>query len=68
MLVRLLGLASLVVCAFALHELLTLVHSATANSATGVELLLGLVVVITGLGGVFMASAGSELLRSSKDR
>ena len=67
MLVRLLGLVSLAVCAFVLHELLALVHSAPAHSATSVELLLGLVVVVTGLGGVVMASTGSELLRSPHD-
>lgn len=66
--VRLLGLGLLVICAFAVHELYALVHSAAARSPTGVELLLALAVVVTGLGGVLMASTGTELLRLPDDR
>jgi hypothetical protein len=67
MMIRLLGLGLLVICAFAVHELYAVAHSAASHSPTGVELLLALAVIVTGLGGVLMASAGAELLRLSDD-
>jgi predicted outer membrane lipoprotein len=66
--IRLSGLGLLVICAFAVHQLHALVYSAASHSPTGVELLLlALAVVVTGLGGVLMASAGTELLRLPDD-
>lgn len=65
--IRLFGPGLLVICALAVHELHALVQSAAAHSPTGVEVLLALAVVVTGLGGILMASAGTELLRLPDD-
>ena len=67
MIVRVFGLLLLVICGLTVHELYSLVHSA-APVSTGFELLLALLIVVTGLGGVLMASTGSELLSLRDDR
>ena len=67
MIVRLFGLLLLIICGLAVHELYSLVHGA-AHLSTGFELLLALLIVVTGLGGVLLASAGSELLGLRDDR
>lgn len=60
---RLQGVAILAICALAMHRLYLLVHILPRHEATPLELLLALVVVLTGVVGAAMAAVGPSLFR-----
>ena len=66
MISRCVGLALLCLCAIAIHFLYGLVTVGAAHSPTGAELLLALVVVVSGLGGIVLVSTGDEIFRQSR--
>jgi hypothetical protein len=60
---RLEGAALLALCAFVLHRIYLLVHAAPLHQASASELVLGLVAVLTGVGGTAFVLVGPALFR-----
>jgi hypothetical protein len=62
--VRFFGLVLMVISSVAIHVLYGLVKTGAGHEPTGIELVFGLTIVVTGFGGVLLAATGSELFRS----